>query len=103
MAFPGDKQQPGGWGSPQPPQSPYGPAEDQASGGGSLFDPPYGSGPSRDEDPADPYGGPPGSFGAYGAEQPGGYGPETRSFGQDAGGYDAGPGGPAGGPYGGAG
>ncbi|MEV5746567.1 hypothetical protein AB0L00_02015 [Actinoallomurus sp. NPDC052308] len=104
MAFPGDKQQPGGWVPPQPPQSPYGPAEDEASRGGSLFERPYGSGTSQDEDAAGSYGGP-NSYGgsSYGTEQPGGYGQETQSFGQDAGGYGAGPGGPAEGPYGGTG
>jgi hypothetical protein len=103
MAFPGDKQQPGGWGTPQPPQSPYGPAEDQAAHGGPLSDRSYGPGPSHEAEPADPYGGP-GSYEQappYGAEQPGGFGPETRSYGQDIGGYGAGPGGPAEeGPYG---
>jgi hypothetical protein len=103
MAFPGDKQQPGGWETPQPPQSPYGPAEDQAAHRGSLFDRSYGPGPSYDAEPADPYGGP-GSYAQappYGAEQPGGFGPETRSYGQDTGGYGAGPGGPTEDPYGG--
>ncbi|GAA0332237.1 hypothetical protein NE235_30215 [Actinoallomurus spadix] len=100
MAFPGDKQQPGGWGPPQPPQSPYGPAEDQASHGGSLFERAQGPGPSNDADPADPYGGT-SSFDAYAAEEPGGYGPETRSLGRDAaGGYGTGSGGPAGIPFG---
>ncbi|GAA4621373.1 hypothetical protein GCM10023196_009280 [Actinoallomurus vinaceus] len=103
MAFPGDKQQPGGWGPPQPPQSPYGPAEDQANGGGSLFDRPYGAGPRQDEEPANRYGGPPSYDQAppYGAQQPGGPEQETRFHGQEAGGYGSGPGGPAEGPYGG--
>jgi hypothetical protein len=100
MAFPGDRQQPGGWGAPQPPQSPYGPAEDQAAHGGSLFDPSYGSGFSAQAESANRYGGP-GPYGQappYGAESDG-Y--ETRSYGQDTGGYGAGPGGPAEDPYGG--
>ncbi|MCO6004587.1 hypothetical protein NE236_06305 [Actinoallomurus purpureus] len=104
MAFPGDKQQPGGWGAPQPPQSPYGPAEDQAAHGGSLFDRSYGSGPSRDAEPPNRYDGGPGSYGQappYGAEQVGGYGQEPPPYGQDAGGYGAGPGGAGEGPYGG--
>jgi hypothetical protein len=98
MAFPGDRQQPGGWGAPRPPQSPYGPAEDQAAHGGSLFDPAHGS--SAQGQSANPYGGP-GSYGQvppYGAE-PNGY--ETRPYDQDAGGHGAGPGRPGEGPYGG--
>jgi len=78
MSYPGDQQQPGGWGPSQPPQPPYGPADDQAGHGGPPYDQPQGGGP-----PEDPYGGPPrdggfgpgGSFGgAYGGEQPGPYG-----------------------------
>ncbi|WP_433176361.1 hypothetical protein [Actinoallomurus sp. CA-150999] len=96
MAFPGDKQQPGGWGPPQPPQSQYGPAEDQATGSGSLFDRPYGAGARHDEEPANRYGSPPSYDQAspYGAQQPSGSDQETRFYGQEAGG-------PAEGPYGG--
>jgi hypothetical protein len=87
MSYPGDQQQPGGWGPSQPPQSPYGPVDDQAGHGGPPYDQPQGGGPYED-----PYGGPPrdagfgsgGSFGSgsFGGEQPdpygagpGGYGP----------------------------
>ncbi|MGI5233303.1 hypothetical protein [Actinoallomurus sp. CA-142502] len=71
MSYPGDQQQPGGWGPSQPPSSPYGPGDDQAGHGG----PPFG-GP-RD----DPYGGPPrdGGFGPGGGGA-GGYG---GSFGDE--------------------
>ncbi|MFL6055418.1 MAG: hypothetical protein ACJ72W_21325 [Actinoallomurus sp.] len=102
MAFPGDKQQPDGWGDPQPSQSPYGPAEDQAAHRNSLSDGSHDPGPSYEAQTADPYGSP-GSYEQappYGAEQPGGFGPQTRSYGQDTGGYGAGPGGPTEGPYG---
>ncbi|GAB3961415.1 hypothetical protein GCM10029978_013670 [Actinoallomurus acanthiterrae] len=100
MAFPGDKQQPGGWGPPQPPQSQYGPAEDQATGSGSLFDRPYGTGARQNEEPANQYGGPPSYDQAspYGAQQPSGPDQETRSYGQEAGGWDNNS---AAGPYGG--
>ncbi len=53
MGFPGDQQQPGGWGAPRPPQSPYGPAGDQASGG-PRDDAQYGGDPHDDA----PYGSP---------------------------------------------
>jgi hypothetical protein len=85
MAFPGDKQQPGGWGPPQPPQSQYGPAGDQATGSGSLFDRPYGTGARQDEEPANRYGGPPHDQPSpYGAQQPSAPDQETRSYGQEA-------------------
>ncbi len=92
MAYPGDQQQPGGWPPPQPPQSPYGPAEDQAAHGGSLFDPPH----SRSRGPAvpDPFGGP-GSYdqGFPSGTDNGGYGGGPGSFGghpDDAGRYGGG-------------
>jgi hypothetical protein len=86
MSYPGDQQQPGGWGPSQPPQSPYGPVEDQAGHGGppqggGPYDGPQGGGPYED-----PYGGPPseagfgsggsgGSFGgSYGGQQRDSYG-----------------------------
>jgi hypothetical protein len=85
MSYPGDPQQPGGWGTPRPPQSPYGPVDDQA--GGSPYDGPQAGGPYED-----PYGGPPrdsgfgpgpgsgsgfgpgGPGGSFGSEQPDPYG-----------------------------
>jgi hypothetical protein len=83
MSYPGEQQQPGGWGPSQPPQSPYGPVEDQAGHGGSPYDPPQGGRPPE-EPPGgppyeDPYGGPPsgpgGSFGgSYGGQQQDPYG-----------------------------
>jgi hypothetical protein len=79
MSYPGDQQQPGGWGPSQPPQSPYGPVEDQAGHGGPPYDQPQGGGPYED-----PYGRPPprdagfGSGGSpggsFGGEQPDSYG-----------------------------
>lgn len=78
MSYPGDQQQPGGWGFPQPPQSPYDPVENQTGHGGYPHE---GSqvGGMYDDRYDDPYGGPPhdGGFGAgdpYGGG-PGGYGP----------------------------
>lgn len=60
MAYPGDQQQPGGSPPSQPPPSPYGPAEDQAAHGGSLFDPPPAR--SRGSESPNPFGGEPGSW-----------------------------------------
>jgi hypothetical protein len=89
MGYPGDQQQPGGWGSHQPPQSPYGPADDQAIHGGSSYggsqggsppDSPYGSGGSYGKEPANAYGGP----GSYGSES-------DSAYGGGPGGYDHGP------------
>jgi hypothetical protein len=109
MSFPGDQQQPGGWASPQPPQSPYGPGDDQTGHGGS----PYGGG-SFDDRYDEPYGshdegygpggfGGPGDHGNQGGVGPGGPG---GSFGNEqadpyGGGFGA-PGGPGGqgGPFG---
>ena len=108
MSYPGDPQQPGGWGSPRPPQSPYGPVEDQA-GQGPPYDGPQAGGPYED-----PYGGPPrdsgfgqgagsgfepggpsGPGGSYGSEQPDPYGggPFERrpSFGESPDPYGGGP------------
>src|SRR5262245_37510665 len=91
MSYPGDQQQPGGWGPPRPPQSPYGPVDDQAPqggppyGGGSFddrYDEPYGS---RDEGHGGGFGGP-GQGGSFGNEQADPYG----------GGYGAPEGGPGG-------
>jgi hypothetical protein len=83
MSYPGDQQQPGGWGPSQPPQSPSGPVQDQA-GGGSPYDNqhegPHGGGPFDD-----PYGVPPrdGGFGTGGGfGGPGGYGPGYDPGGQ---------------------
>jgi hypothetical protein len=92
MSYPGDPQQPGGWGTPRPPQSPYGPVEDQA--GGSPYDAPQAGGPYED-----PYGGPPrdsgfgpgpgsgfgpgGPGGSFGSEQPDPYG-SGPSFGAES-------------------
>lgn len=69
MGYPGDQQQPGGWGSHRSPQSPYGPAEDEAEPagrppyGGGRDDSPYGLPPSgspyEDAPPPSPYGGSP--------------------------------------------
>ena len=67
MSYPGDQQQPGGWAPSQPPQSPYGPVEDQAGHGGSPYERPQGGSPYDD-----PYGSPP---------QDGGYGPGGGGFG----------------------
>ncbi|MGH3376160.1 MAG: hypothetical protein ACRDP6_15610 [Actinoallomurus sp.] len=68
MSYPGDQQQPDGWGRSQPPQSPYGPVEDQAGHGGSPYEGPRGG---------SPYGGPPhdggfGPGGGFGAPNEGG-------------------------------
>jgi hypothetical protein len=68
MSYPGDQQQPGGWGSSQPPQSPYGPADDQAAHGGS----PFGSG--YESSGGGSYGGPSSGYGSYGSEQSDPYG-----------------------------
>jgi hypothetical protein len=74
MSYPGDQQQPGGWGSSRPPQSPYGPADDQAAHGGS----PYG--PGHDSPGGGSYGGP--GYGSYGSEQPDPYaGPSDSPYG----------------------
>ncbi|MFB9834543.1 hypothetical protein [Actinoallomurus acaciae] len=72
MSYPGDQQQPGGWGHSQPPSSsPYGPGDDQAGHGGP---------PSFGSPHDDPYGTPPrdGGYGPGGGA--GGYG---GSFGDD--------------------
>jgi hypothetical protein len=99
MSYPGDQQQPGGWGPSQPPPSPYGPVEDQAGyapqGGGPPREAGFGTGgsygPSVGGDQQhgsygegrqhDPFGGGP-SFGPSFGESPdpygggpGGYGP----------------------------
>lgn len=63
MSYPGDQQQPGGWGPSPSPPSPYGPVEDQAGHA------PHGDGPHDD-----PYGDPPraaghGPGGSYGERQ----------------------------------
>jgi hypothetical protein len=89
MSYPGDPQQPGGWGSPRPPQSPYGPVEDQAGGppydgpqaggpyedpyGGQSRDPGFGPGPGPGFGPNGP-GGPGGPGGSFGSERPETYG-----------------------------
>jgi hypothetical protein len=105
MGYPGDQQQPGGWGSHQPPQSPYGPADDQAAHGGSSYggsqggsppDSPYGSGGSYGRESANAYGGGPGSYGsesdsAYGGG-PGGYHRGPSSGGERPDGYGGGAG-----------
>jgi hypothetical protein len=120
MSYPGDQQQPGGWGPPRPPKSPYGPGDDQTGQGGSpygggsfdeRYDEPYGS---RDEGyglgggfgPPDGHGsqgGPGGSFGneqadpyAGGFSPPGGPGGQEGSFGAErpdpyGGGFEDGP------------
>lgn len=85
MSYPGDQQQPGGWGPFPPPQSPSGPVEDQAGHGG----PPYGGGPHEK-----PYGGhnegfdggPGGPASPFGNDQPGPYGgvEQGPSFGAEA-------------------
>lgn len=100
MSYPGDQQQPGGWGSPRPPQSPYGPVDDQAEHGGS----PYGGG-SYDDRYDEPYGSRDGGYdpgGGFG--RPGGQGaPQRGSFGDeqdDPYGYGAPGGAPQGGSYG---
>jgi hypothetical protein len=113
MSYPGDQQQPGDWGPSRPPQSPYGPVDDQAAhggapyGGGSFddrYDEPYGS---RDEGyrPGGGFGAPEGSFGDEQADPygngfgrpggPGGPGQEA-AFGAErsdpyGGGFDGGP------------
>jgi hypothetical protein len=73
MGYPGDQQQPGGWVPHQPPQSPYGPAEEQAAHGGSSYDAPYGEssygGPQGGSSRDAPYG----SETSYGAESPNPY------------------------------
>lgn len=103
MGYPGDQQQPGGWSPYQPPQSPYGPADDQAAQGGSPYDrfepprdePPYGGGPPAgsafDPRSTSSYGGPYSSDDVYGTE-PG------DPYGRGPGSYGPGPG--AGPPYG---
>ncbi|HEY0541854.1 MAG TPA: hypothetical protein VGD53_26025, partial [Actinoallomurus sp.] len=72
MSYPGDQQQPGGWRPFEPPQSPYGPVEDQAGHGAPPYDnnnPPYDNPPYDDRPQGgpydDPYGDPPreGGFG----------------------------------------
>lgn len=58
MGYPGDQQQPGGWASRQPPQSPYGPAEDQAAhGDSSSYGGPQDGSPYGDPRGGSPYGG----------------------------------------------
>jgi hypothetical protein len=105
MSYPGDPQQPGGWGTPpRPPQSPYGPVDDQA--GGSPYDGPQAGGPYED-----PYGGPPrdsgfgpgpgsgsgfgpgGPGGSFGSEQPDAYGGGQDPYGGGQDPYGGGPGG----------
>jgi hypothetical protein len=102
MSYPGEEQQPGGWGPSQPPQSPYGPVDDQAGQGGPPYGRPQGGGPYED-----PYGGPPhdsgfgsgGSFGgSFGNEQRDSYGGGSFEPGPSFGAeqpdpYGAGPGG----------
>jgi hypothetical protein len=80
MSYPGDQQQPGGWGSPRAPQSPYGPVEDQAEHGGS----PHGGG-SFDDRYDEPYGSRDGGYGPGGGfGRPGGQGaPQGGSFGDE--------------------
>jgi hypothetical protein len=89
MSYPGDPQQPGGWGTPRPPQSPYGPVEDQA--GGPPYDGPQTGGPYED-----PYGGQPRDSGfgpgpgsGFGPSGPGGPGGSFGSERPDA--YGGGP------------
>jgi hypothetical protein len=116
MSYPGDQQQPGGWGPPQPPQSPYDPVEDQTGQGDFRFGGPHDGGPHDDPyagphaDPrADPYGGAPrdggfgqGGFGgSFGTEPPRPYGNAFEgdpSYGAGADPYGADPygGGPGG-------
>jgi hypothetical protein len=107
MSYPGDPQQPGGWGPSQPPQSPYGPGKDQAGHGGSSYDGPQGGGPYDDS-----YGGPPqgggygpggGYGGSFGTERPDAHGGDFGrgpSFGEGPDAYGGGPDGyePAGEP-----
>jgi hypothetical protein len=107
MGYPGDQQQPGGWVPHQPPQSPYGPAEEQAAHGGSSYDEPHG-GSSYDEPHGGssyeaPYGGSSHGESSYGGPQDGSsrgapYGPETSygaespdPYGGGPGSYDPGP------------
>ncbi|MDN3357206.1 hypothetical protein [Actinomadura sp. DC4] len=102
MSYPGDQQQPGGWGPSQPPQSPYGPVDNQAEHGGPSYDQSQGGGPYDD-----PYGGPPprdggfgpgGSFGgSFGEERSDSYGggpfePRPPYDNENADPYGAGPG-----------
>jgi hypothetical protein len=72
MSYPGDQQQPGGWGPSQPPSSPYGPGDDQAGHGG----PPSFGGPRED-----PYGGAPRDDGFGPGGGAGGAGGYNGSFG----------------------
>jgi hypothetical protein len=111
MGFPGDQQQPGGWGPPQPPQSPYGPAADEAADGGSgskrgtrgkspYDDSPYGGPPQE----GSPYGGGPQEPPSYGSGEgsPYGGGPqEPPSYGSGEGYPPYGGGSPEQPPYGG--
>jgi hypothetical protein len=103
MSYPGDQQQPGGWGSTPPPQSPYGPVEDQAGHGASPYDnnPPYDDRPqggSRDDPPRDGGFGPGGGGfgGSFGTEGPRPYGNAFEGgppYGEGPDPYGGGPGG----------
>ena len=116
MSYPGEQQQPGGWGPSQPPQSPYGPVDDQAGQGGyPPYDRPQGGGPPSgpggpggpyEEPYEDPYGGPPrdagfgsggsfgGSFGGEGRDSYGGsFAPGPPYGNEQPDPYGAGPGG----------
>jgi hypothetical protein len=108
MSYPGDQQQPGGWGPSRPPSSPYGPGDDQAGHGG----PPSFGGPREGGfGPGGGPGGPGGAVGAsgysgsfgdgpsYGDERPPSYGnafepnPSHDSYDEGAEPYGGGPGG----------
>jgi hypothetical protein len=105
MGYPGDQQQPGGWAPRRPPQSPYPPADDQAtqvgrsSYGGGRDDSPYGvppSGSPYEGAPSEPsYGGGPPYEDQYPTESPyGEYGQNPYEYDQDGydqGSYDSGP------------